>query len=353
VDKLVIGGVSLLIYPAKRLQGRWSVDGGGRFDALISNVNAMIAGELPGWIEAIREGVTKYDQSRYVYCYDASAEPADNWLYWSSFGGDSEGNDFCLVGVPAIPHSDSIAISRRALIELLTVLLERSGLDPTKSPPPLPPFDPSAPYASLPAPPPPPRKPPMPLRENVDVMRELDWRIEELNRNRDSKSAYEQRKQLLVDMREMGFLREDLVTPTDVSSAYATSLWALLMSFEELRKYYRSAYRKTVFGTEPVPNVVGGPLSHQFFLNCRLWYANAKERTLSDHRETRHKIIVPDDQHPHEILAILETEMRRLADLSGDFGERRVEHDTFKALVRWEREDGVHASLTFASVDSW
>jgi hypothetical protein len=337
----------------RALQGRWSVDNREGLGALISILDQIMRGALPGWVEGIRDGVTQTKSPKHIVFYsDAEALESERILKWSSMGGEPEGNDYCIAGFSIRVGHPEVALSRRTLIELLTALLERSGLDPTKSPPPLPPFDENAPYASLPYPTPPP-KPPTLLRENVELMRDLDRRIKELKRNGDPKGAYEQRKQLLVDMREMGFLREDLVTSGDVG-ADALSLWAFLTSFEELRKYYRSAYRKTVFGPEPAPNVIGGPISHQFFRTCRLWYPNAKQRTLDDYRDSRNKIIVADDeQHPHEVLAILETEMRRLSDLGGDFGERRVEHDTFKALFRWEREDGAHASLTFANVDSW
>jgi hypothetical protein len=334
MDSIVIDGVSLTIYPERGLHGRWSFtcdeDSGVVFGTVLHQV---IQGGLPGWVEGILER-KDLPSSHSAYGTPSSAWSDESWPYdairWSSLGGSVEGDDCYLLGVPALPDPPFL-IPAPALVELLHLLLERSGLDPKKTPPRLGPYDPKADYARLPRP----ERPPPPLKKNKDVLNKFNWLISDLRdlQRKNPLQAHAVRVALLSEMKERGFFREDLLKSSDASRAGHTFLGGLLSGLEELRSYYRSAYRKSVLGTTSVPNAIGGPLSYQFIDQTKSWKFH--------------------DDHPHEIFARLEAQMLKLSNLEGDFGERRVEDGTFKATFHWEREDGIHASLTHVDIESW
>ncbi len=106
-----------------------------------------------------------------------------------------------------------------------------------------------------------------------------------------------------------------------------------LSDVEKVRKYYQSAHPKTALGTTSMPNAIGGPLSYQLMDQTGSWDFG--------------------DDHPHDIYARFEALMRKLSNLEGDYGERKIEDGTFKATFHWEREDGIHGSLTKVIVESW
>jgi hypothetical protein len=296
-------------------------------------VHQIVEGLHPGWVEGIRERADLNHD--YVYASRAHLKyreplPASA-IRWSSLGGSEEGEDCYTLGI-AVLDDPQFVIPATALIELLSLLLERSGLDPEKTPALLGPFDPNAEYARLPSPPP---KPPPPLNKNKHVLADMSSRIWWLARlqEKDPPAAHEKRVVLLSDMKEIGLFREDLITSRDASRMHQTDLARFLSKVEELRRYYQSAHRKTSLGISSMPNAIGGPLSYQLIDQTRSWDFG--------------------DDHPHEIYARFELLMRKLSNLEGDYGERKVEDGTFKAIFHWEREDGIHASLTKVIVESW
>jgi hypothetical protein len=336
MDSIVIDGVPLIIYPERGLQGRWSfqcdADDIGVFGTVVDQI---LEGRHPGWVEGIRARKALH-APQYAYASPSSTRPGgEPWPYaairWSSLGGSVEGDDCYLLGVPTLQDPEFL-IPAPALIELLTVLLERSGLDPKETPSVLGPFDPNADYARLPRPP---DRPPPPLNKNKNRLVEINGRIRRLEslQREDPVAAHTMRVALLAEMKEMGFFREELITSRDASRLNQSKVSELLSCLEELRSYYQSAYRKESLGTTSMPNAIGGPLSYQFIDQTRSWKFH--------------------DDHPHEIFARLEAQMLKLSNLEGDFGKRRVEDGTFKATFHWEREDGIHASLIRVDIESW
>jgi hypothetical protein len=335
MDSIVIDGVPLIIYPERGLQGRWSfqcdADDIGVFGTVVDQI---LEGRHPGWVEGIRARKALH-APQYAYASPSSARQGEAWPYsairWSSLGGSVEGDDCYLLGVPTLSDPEFL-IPAPALIELLAVLLERSGLDPNKTPSQLGPLDPNADYLRLPRPEP---RPPPPLKKNKDVLVALNGRIWNLARlqERDPSAAHTMRVKLFSEMKERGIFREDLITSNDAGLLHQNDLSFFMSQLEELRAYYQSGYRKSVLGTTSVPNAIGGPLSYRFIEQTWSWKFH--------------------DDHPHEIFARLEAQMLKLSNLEGDFGKRRVEDGTFKATFHWEREDGIHASLTHVDIESW
>jgi hypothetical protein len=333
MDSITIDGVPLVIFPSPRLQGRWTAETGGReFGVLFMIVGEIMNGRQRGWIEGLRELRSLDDHHLYAHLLrEGEIDQWENVVRWSSFGGSPESDHCYMLGTASSDFPVS-AIAARSLIQLLSILLERSGLDPTKTPEPLGRFDPNAEYAQLPYPPSPP--PPLPLKKNKPVLAEIShriWRLAQLQ-EKDPGAAHQMRLTLLSEMKEMGVFREDLISSNDTDLA-EFDLSLFLSRIEKLRKYYQSAHRKTALGTASMPNAIGGPLSYQLIDHTSSW-------DFGDH-------------HPHEIYARFEALMRKLSNLEGDYGERKVEEGTFKATFHWEREDGIHASLTKVIVESW
>jgi hypothetical protein len=335
MDTLVVGGVELFVYPDAYNQGRFMVSHhGDDLGALFTVVHEIMAGRQDGWVEGILE--RKALASNGLFASPMTRDEAESTynplIPWSSIGGPAEEEDCYVLSIPQNPAAIPNAIAAPALIEILSLLLKKSGFEDKRTPPRLGKYDKDADYAKLPDPPLPPTPP---LKRNKRLLNETELRISELRRLREQGPAasHEFRVKLLRDMQEMGFFREDLITSNNAGIMNALYLSLLLSSVDLLRKYYGSAHRKTALGTTAIPNAIGGPLSYQLIEHTRSW-------DFGDH-------------HPHEIYARFEASMRKLSNLEGDYGERKVEDGTFKATFHWEREDGIHASLTKVIVETW
>jgi hypothetical protein len=335
MDTVAVDGVSLVIFPCPSIHGRWSVHAMGRdFGLLISVLDTIISGKSASAVEHLQARQSlKLGMIYVAFENEKRSLDSDDILRWSSFGGSEETNDFYCIGAAGTDMPEFV-IPGGPFLQIVSLLLERSGLDPSRTPEGLPELDPNAEYARLPYPEAPPPSLP-PINKDKHLLTDVNGRVMQLARLqvRDPSAAHTMRVALLEEMKERGFFRTDLITSNDASRMHKIELSLFLSNIEELRAYYQSAYRKHVLGMSTVPNAIGGPLSYQFIDQTRSWKFH--------------------DDHPHEIFARLEAQMLKLSNLEGDFGKRRVEDGTFKATFHWEREDGIHASLTRVDIESW
>lgn len=144
MDSVVVDGVTLLVYPSAADHGRWAIAPQGRdFGALTVVVDALIRGMRKGWIEAFHERQSIHLE--HMSAFFAPKHMLDDWknlLRWSSFGGSEDEEDFYVLTIEM--DAPDTLIPTKALLSIIALLLERSGLDPTRTPEPLGTFDPNA-----------------------------------------------------------------------------------------------------------------------------------------------------------------------------------------------------------------